>query len=1427
MTMRRRARRCRVEVLFCLTVLALAGTVSAQERTLVDEDSPVAYHANSTEPAIVGMEWTAAAFDDSAWSPGAYGIGYDLNGPAAHLLATQVPNGTVSVYARSTFTVEDTSAIDSLFLGADYDDGYVAWINGVEVFRSPEMPPGALAWNSAPADGESSNQYDPDYAPYQDITGGGLAALQDGTNVLAVGVWNSAASSNDLVLVPRLVTNKDFSVVRGPYLQSGSDDSVRIRWRTATPEIGQVRFGPAPGSLGTSVAETEATTDHEILLGGLLADTRYYYAVGSITDLAVGDDPGHFFVTAPATGISAPTRIWALGDSGLAGADSRSVRDAYAEFTDTRHTDLWLMLGDNAYGTGTDAEYQASVFDVYPKMLRKSVLWSTRGNHDNYDGATGTFPYYDIFSFPQGGEAGGTISGSEAYFSFDYGNIHFVVLDSHGTIVNSPAVMLAWLEADLAGNTQDWLVAVWHHPPFSDGSHKSDTESRMVSMRELAVPVLENHGVDLVLSGHSHNYERSYLIDGHYLDSTSWTPAFLVDGGSGREDTPDGAYVKPDAGPDPRQGAVYAVAGTGSTVSPAPLAYPAMYVGFNSLGSMVLDFDGNRLDAKYLDDHGTVLDYFTIVKDPYCYGDTDVDEDMVCGSTDNCPNVSNGNQADADSDGIGDVCDNCPGDANADQLDGDGDAAGDVCDLCPNDTDNDSDGDGFCVALDNCPDATNPSQADTDLDGMGDVCDGCPYDGDNDLDGDGVCGDVDNCLLTPNALQHDSDGDGTGDYCDVCPHDPFDDDDDDGACDNADNCPGLPNPGQPDADGDQLGDACDPCPFDADNDFDGDTFCGDADNCPGIFNSDQKDRESNGIGDACELPGDNDWDSVPDGADNCESIPNPTQADLDGDGVGDPCDGDDDADGVDDIADCAPSSSAVASFPGSVGPTLALEKGPAGAILRWKRGPQAHVSRVYRGTIAPGQDPLDGLLCVDIENPGTESLLADVPPPGELFTYLVAGANVCGDSDVGIDGSGVLRPAPAVCTPVITDYDADGAASGADNCPGTFNPDLSDVDQDFIGDVCDNCPTVGNPLQLDFDGNGRGDLCAALIDADNDGIEDPSDNCPVDFNTVQQDVDFDGAGDACDGCSTDPNKTVPGYCGCGVPQCWVAEAAGTTENLHAVHFPVDQDLGFAVGKSGLALRTTDGGDTWLVLTSGTEVDLNGIHFPVDATLGFVVGGEGTILKTIDGGDSWAAPVSGTDEDLNTVYFPVDAVTGYAAGRAGTILKTIDGGTTWAPMASGTGDDLNSIHFPNNANGGFVGGDGGTLLRTVNGGSNWIALNTGTTKDLRGVYMLASTAIGFVVGDNGWIARTINAGASWQPIGAPTNENLWDVQFPLGPLVGFAVGDGGTIVKTSDGGYSWNLQPSGTTRDLRGVHFPVDEMTGFAVGHAGSVQTSTE
>jgi hypothetical protein len=135
----------------------------------------------------------------------------------------------------------------------------------------------------------------------------------------------------------------------------------------------------------------------------------------------------------------------------------------------------------------------------------------------------------------------------------------------------------------------------------------------MTQMRANVLPILEAGGVDLVLAGHSHSYERSYLLDGHYGTSGSLTPSMKKDGGSGRVDG-TGAYNKPTAGPAAHEGAVYGVAGSSGKISGGALNHPAMFVSLNVLGSMVLDVTNNRLDARFIDNTALVRDYFTITK---------------------------------------------------------------------------------------------------------------------------------------------------------------------------------------------------------------------------------------------------------------------------------------------------------------------------------------------------------------------------------------------------------------------------------------------------------------------------------------------------------------------------------------------------------------------------------------------------------------------------------------------------------------------------------------------------------------------------------------------------------------------------------------------------------------------------------------------
>jgi hypothetical protein len=243
------------------------------------------------------------------------------------------------------------------------------------------------------------------------------------------------------------------------------------------------------------------------------------------------------------------------------------------------------------------------------------VVWPTLGNHDaGTQGEIGEFPYLDIFTLPANGEAGGVPSGTEKYYSFDYANIHFVCLDSQSSQRQPGSPMLTWLENDLATTTKNWIVAYWHHPPYSWGTHTSDGELELIEMREYVVPILEKYGVDLTLCGHSHNYERSYLINGHYGRSWELEPGMILDSGFGH-DSVDHAYQKPAEGLGAGHGSVFAVCGCSGQGGPFQMSrHPAMRVAFTGFGSMVIDVDRDRLEAKFIRETGQIHDQFTIVK---------------------------------------------------------------------------------------------------------------------------------------------------------------------------------------------------------------------------------------------------------------------------------------------------------------------------------------------------------------------------------------------------------------------------------------------------------------------------------------------------------------------------------------------------------------------------------------------------------------------------------------------------------------------------------------------------------------------------------------------------------------------------------------------------------------------------------------------
>ncbi|MCE6990019.1 metallophosphoesterase [Dyadobacter sp. CY323] len=419
------------------------------------------------------------------------------------------------------------------------------------------------------------------------------------------------------------------SLIRGPYLQSATSVSIVIRWRTDEASNSQVKFGSSAANLNKVVDDVTPVTEHEVKLTGLNPKTRYYYSIGSSSTVLQGNSE-NYFETPPLPGAIGKYRIGVIGDCGNNSVNQLNVRDQVGNYLGANYMNAWILLGDNAYSFGTDPEYQSNFFNVYKDgFLKKSPLYPAPGNHDYADNSDHqndhNIPYYDVFTIPKQGEAGGVASGTEAYYSFDYGNIHFLSLDSYGKEDNATRLydtlgkQVTWIKQDLAANAnKDWIVAYWHHPPYSKGSHDSDTESSMLKIRTDFIRILERNGVDLILCGHSHDYERSKLMQGHYGLENSLDPS--VHNLSSSSGMYDGSlnscpYEKKSA---KNRGTVYVVSGSAGQLGGMKANYPHDALPFSNAthgGGMVLEVEGNRLDAKWIGADGVIRDKFTLEKD--------------------------------------------------------------------------------------------------------------------------------------------------------------------------------------------------------------------------------------------------------------------------------------------------------------------------------------------------------------------------------------------------------------------------------------------------------------------------------------------------------------------------------------------------------------------------------------------------------------------------------------------------------------------------------------------------------------------------------------------------------------------------------------------------------------------------------------------
>jgi hypothetical protein len=214
-----------------------------------------------------------------------------------------------------------------------------------------------------------------------------------------------------------------------------------------------------------------------------------------------------------ATAAGDPTVVAAGDISGKRIAGQKDTSDLVLRLDPT----LVLTLGDQQYNDGALADYRAYYDPTWGRFKAKTR--PSPGNHDyGPTGADGYFAYFGTAAKPQG----------YSYYSFDIGGWHVVSLDSN--IARDPgSAQLEWLRADLAATSKRCVLAYWHAPRFSSGSHHGNDSSVSGFWKDLYT-----NRADLVLNGHEHNYERFGPQNPQAVADTQGPREFVVGtGGNG------------------------------------------------------------------------------------------------------------------------------------------------------------------------------------------------------------------------------------------------------------------------------------------------------------------------------------------------------------------------------------------------------------------------------------------------------------------------------------------------------------------------------------------------------------------------------------------------------------------------------------------------------------------------------------------------------------------------------------------------------------------------------------------------------------------------------------------------------------------------------------------------------------------------------
>jgi len=299
---------------------------------------------------------------------------------------------------------------------------------------------------------------------------------------------------------------------REPYLQSTTTTSTTIAFGTRTLKTRVVLSEPDDQKIVGAV-EAVYVGDDNRKEARAAAQAKMQLAPDDIYVMAARFDklePTHLYCyqvfagetalteLAPLATAAAPSKetikFIGLGDTGTGGA----AQIAIGKWIAAQPFDFMLFFGDIAYESGTPAQLQHKFFQIYRDILRYVPTYPTLGNHERR--TRQGRPYLEAFVLPE----------PERYYSFDWGNVHFVAIDT----TQRDTKQLTWLDEDLGKNKLPWVIVFGHHPMYTNS-----LRGPQLWIRKAFSKILTDHKVDLVITGHEHQYERFRVADVNYVVS--------------------------------------------------------------------------------------------------------------------------------------------------------------------------------------------------------------------------------------------------------------------------------------------------------------------------------------------------------------------------------------------------------------------------------------------------------------------------------------------------------------------------------------------------------------------------------------------------------------------------------------------------------------------------------------------------------------------------------------------------------------------------------------------------------------------------------------------------------------------------------------------------------------------------------------------